>query len=481
MENIVRKPVKLQIAKCFVPVIEAIQDKTTRHIIITGGRAKGASTIGHQIPVLDIVQHPSHNWIISRKVKETLKDSVHAQTRAEIVRMELDDWFFYSDKQATPITYIPTGQQIISKGGDDVRKIFKSIKLKTGYIKGILFEEADQYSNEKDFSIARNSVMRGVPEGMEGNFKFLYISNRKQTKDDWFNVWVDEMALRDDVLHININYLMLPKSWVEPEFHKEMEIVKKMNPKYYEYDVLGIPNISGGEETFMDADFTPALIDISPHQELKYVPLEYFEEIINKNTRIDFGIDVARFGNDKTEIYGVVDYFTVYHHEIDRSDLMTIVNKISHVIMEIREVYPNIEEIYIKVDDTGVGGGVTDRLKELTWIDPHMDILTIIPVNNGEKVDNTNLQAQLLNKGTETWYELNALIAGNAASVAEGGRQIVGIPKDHDMIQQFKNRRKKFTSSKMRLENKSEYKKRTGYSPDKADALALAYYRPTSY
>ena len=477
-----RKPVELFIAKAFIPVLKAIEDTTTRHIIITGGRAKGASTIGHQIPIIDMLGNPMHNWILSRKVKDTLKDSVHAQTRAEILRMELDDWFEYSDKQATPITYLPTGQQLLFKGADDVRKIFKSIKLKVGFIKGILFEEADQYSDEMDFSVARNSVMRGVPEGMEGNFKFIYISNRKQDTNDWFNEWVEKMKVRDDVLHVNINYLMLPKSWVAPEFHQEMEILKKTDPKYYEYDVLGIPNISGSDEAFMTGNFDDAKMDIGTHSELSDVPLDYFYDKFKTVTRFDFGVDVARFGKDMTEIYGVINYFAIYHHEIERSDLMYVVDKISRDVYDIRKVYPEINEIYIKVDDTGVGGGVTDRLRQLTFEQEHMGIVAIVPVNNGESVDDEDLKSKLLNKGTQTWYELNKLLENNSASIAQGGKQIMGIPADSDMISQFKKRKRKYTSSKMRLESKEEYKKRVrGFSPDKADALALAFFRPASW
>lgn len=483
MEAIIinRKEVILEIAPCFEPVLKALLDNTTTHIIITGGRAKGASTVAHQIPIIDIVMNPLHNWILSRKVKDTLKDSVHVQTRTEIERMQLEQYFSYSEKKATPIEYVPTGQQLIFKGADDVYKVFKSIKPKHGFIKGIVFEEADQYESEKDFSVARRSVMRNVPEGMVGNFKFIYISNRKRDVNDWFNEFVEEMKLRDDVIHVNINYLMLPKKWVDPGFHKEMQWLKKTKPKEYEYEALGIPNISGSDESFMTGDFDLAKMDIGSYQELSDIPLDYFYEDFRNNTRLDLGVDVARFGNDKTEIYGVINFHTLYHHEIDKSDLMYVVSKLSQIVLEFREVFKDLEEIYIKVDDTGVGGGVTDRLRELSYEQKHMEIVSIVPVNNGESVDDINLKSKLLNKGTQTWYELNELLEVNSNSINSGGRQIVGIPPDSDLIRQFKKRKKKYTSSKMKLESKDEYKKRTGYSPDKADALTLAYFRPSSW
>jgi phage terminase large subunit len=53
------------------------------------------------------------------------------------------------------------------------------------------------------------------------------------------------------------------------------------------------------------------------------------------------------------------------------------------LIDDAKQEYPDIEEVEIRIDDDGVGGGVTDRLNEVNRERGFNYI--IIPVHNGSK------------------------------------------------------------------------------------------------
>ncbi len=108
--------------------------------------------------------------------------------------------------------------------------------------------------------------------------------------------------------------------------------------------------------------------------------------------------------------------------------------------------------IPIKIDDTGLGGGVTDRLKEFK--------AKVIPINFAEKATQDNDYDGII---SEMWFEFPV----NEAD----------IPEDEELINQLTQRLYDYDrKGRRKVEPKSVFKERYGKSPDKADALLLCYY-----
>ena len=131
----------------------------------------------------------------------------------------------------------------------------------------------------------------------------------------------------------------------------------------------------------------------------------------------------------------------------------------------------------IKIDDTGVGGGVTDRLREV--VSEERLPYTIIPVNNGSAATDD----YYANLGSQIWGEVRDLLEENFSNMMQGEKKaVIELPYDDEMIKQLSNRRKKITSSgKIQLERKEEMKKRGVGSPDIADSITLALYEPNTW
>ena len=129
---------------------------------------------------------------------------------------------------------------------------------------------------------------------------------------------------------------------------------------------------------------------------------------------------------------------------------------VSKLIKNIRKKKKYKGNIKVKVDDTGIGAGVTDNLQE---IESELDI-TVIPVNNGAKPQN---EEEYYNLGAETWGEMKNML------------EVIKLPDDDDLIGQMSTRKYVLDKvGRIQLEAKEKMKKRGLKSPDRADATALA-------
>ncbi len=194
------------------------------------------------------------------------------------------------------------------------------------------------------------------------------------------------------------------------------------------------------------------------------ISLTKIEEAVNRRVEIDYqreheihiGNDVARFGDDKTEIFVRLGNKIIENESHEKEDLMKTAGRMSAKILKYKEKYI----VNANIDDTGLGGGVTDRLNELYKDVPSVNVNG---VNNGEKAyDSVNYA----NMGTELWF------------LMEEGLEEMQIPDNDELIAQLSTRRYFFESKgQRRLESKKDIKKRSLPSPDKADALSLTFFK----
>jgi len=196
-----------------------------------------------------------------------------------------------------------------------------------------------------------------------------------------------------------------------------------------------------------------------------FIPISLIEsarqqEGDSKVDSIDIGVDVARFGDDETVIAQKIGSTVPPLKVRQGQDTMKTVGDVVIICKQLREKYPNYRgKIKVKIDDTGVGGGVTDRLNELVkengwyWID-------VIPVNFANKVES----AYYHNITTYMWAEARALME----------KDLLQLPDDDELVAQFSVRKYSVHSSgKLVIESKADMKKRGIKSPDRADAVAL--------
>lgn len=193
------------------------------------------------------------------------------------------------------------------------------------------------------------------------------------------------------------------------------------------------------------------------------IALELVEAASNRELEpvgeLVIGVDVARFGDDETVIQPRIGACALKPEISRKANLMATVGRIVRKVTELMTAH-KLNRATINVDDDGVGGGVTDRLREV-FAEKNLRV-TVNGCHNGGKAHDPHYA----NWATETWFALrDRFVSGD-----------ISIPRDEVLTAQLSTRKYQLTSSdKLILEDKRSYKRRCSRSPDRADALVLAF------
>ncbi len=180
---------------------------------------------------------------------------------------------------------------------------------------------------------------------------------------------------------------------------------------------------------------------------------------IPNDAEIRIGVDIARHGDDETVLAPRVGLFSLPLQTFGKQDLMKTTGRVMLMAKELHEIYNR--DVAITLDDTGVGGGVTDRLKEIKAEDG-LDWLSVDPVNFAEK-------------GDENYLGVISMMYGQFKDYIKE----IKLPDDNDMIGQLSIRRFEVVSKgRIQIESKKEMKRRGHPSPDRAEAVVMSYYKP---
>lgn len=166
------------------------------------------------------------------------------------------------------------------------------------------------------------------------------------------------------------------------------------------------------------------------------------------------GVDVARFGDDKSVIAFRQGRDAQSIPWVSYSGIDTM-----QLVMRVAEFADKYRPEAIFVDGGGVGGGVVDRLKELRY--------RVIEVQAGESPDDKD---KYLNRRVEMWDRMREWLSiGCIPDTEELFNDLIGPEYKYNV-----------TTTQLMLERKDEMKKRGLSSPDWAEALALTFSRPVA-
>lgn len=161
------------------------------------------------------------------------------------------------------------------------------------------------------------------------------------------------------------------------------------------------------------------------------------------------GVDVARFGDDNTVIFPRQGLVAYKPYVLKNADTPEIAGR----VIFIKNKWRSEQEI---VDGSGgYGAGVVDALVHAGCAP--------LEKNFSEKAQDP----QFFNARTEMWWRM-------ADWIKRGG----ALPEDPDLARELTVPTYSLQNGKIRLEEKEQIKKRLGYSPDRADALALTFALP---
>ena len=261
----------------------------------------------------------------------------------------------------------------------------------------------------------------GNPYRKIGSFAKMFSSKR-----------VYKIHIQDiDTPNIKAGKIVVP-GLMSPDYPKEMEEKYGIDSNLYRIKVKG--------------DFPTTEADtLIPVSDLEAAFLREVEPVGIKR----LGVDVARFGDDKTVLIVRQGAKVLTKERHSKEDTMETAGRILTIMDS-----ENILAENIAVDDIGVGGGVVDRLHEKGY--------NVEGVNVGMSADD---EEHFYNIRAEAYWQVRAWI------------KVADLPKDEDFYQ-LANIKYKWSSEKkgqLKIEKKDEIKKRGLESPDTADALMLTF------
>jgi phage terminase large subunit len=400
---------KIQIPLEYKPLF----DRRYRYFAIYGGRGSLKShTVARRLILA--AREKKSRILCTRELQKSIKDSVHKLLSDIINLYEFDDFTITKEGIFNNLT--------------KSEFIFTGIRNNPNEIKSM--EGIDFAWCEEAHSLTKDSINILTPTIRKPGSQIIFTYNRMNELDPIHKKFVIDEEPGTCV--INVNYdIAIKYGWFPDVLKQEMEADKK-DPILFAHKWLGEP-IGQAEKSIIARDAVLLAMDRTVGDEGKTI----------------VGADIARMGNDRTVFWKRKGLKTI-SHEI-HSKLRTT------EICDALEKFINFsKEVEVKVDDTGVGGGVTDEMIKRGY--------EVVAINFGAKAGDIDKYPNLI---SEAWFYMNDIMPE------------CELPMHSDLLMELSTRQwKQDNKGRRTVESKGEYKKRGFRSPDIADACIICYYEP---
>lgn len=388
-----------------------------RNLVFYGGRG---STKSHSVArALILLSRQNKKRILCTREFQNSIDDSSMQLLKDVIQL-----YGFSDfiSTNTSIVNTITGSSFVFKG---LRKgTSQSVKS---------LEGVDIAWVEEAQTITEDSLEILAPTIRNTGSQLIFTFNRLTELDPVYVKYI--LNEPEDTFSKLVNYDVAEKYGFFPEvLRKEMEYDKEHNPDLFAHKWLGEP--------LSQAEFSI----ISRASILKAM-----DNKIEDDGREIVGVDVARMGNDRTVFW-------------KRKGLKTTDKKIykklrTTQVCDLLEDFINKDKtVELRIDDTGVGGGVTDEMIKRRY--------SVVAINFGGSPQDKDKYPNWI---SEAWFHLSEIIND------------IELPQDQDLLMELSNRQwKQDNKGKRKVESKDDYKKRGFKSPDLADACIICYGDPTS-
>lgn len=201
---------------------------------------------------------------------------------------------------------------------------------------------------------------------------------------------------------------------------------------------------------------------------------------------VKLGVDVASDGGDEFVIARAIGLHAEVVHASSGGENQNVMVPTGTVALEIDKAeayhleHGITEPVLVKIDAIGIGAGVWGRLDELNREGRWRNV-RIIQQDSSARPHN---RAKFPNQRSELWWTMRGLLQPNPKT-GEPGVLTVAMSEDRAGLRLLKqlNAPKWSTNSAGHIvvQPKAEVKKKTGSSPDRADAVLIALYDPPDY
>lgn len=386
--------------------------------IAHGGRGAGAKTTSAMSLAVQFGENPGYfgekvNVMITREVQNTLDISSYSTVVRTIKKLGYKGWRVTK----TYIENTKNGSRFMFRGLNDiVADNYRSL------------DDIDILIMEEAHNMGYKTLETVLPSMRKKGCEVWVLFNRVLECDPVYDVFVKHERPNSCILALKPGQEDNP--WFnESELPEKRDADYARDPEEAVHIWEGMPRSQGDKAVFSLAAIRDACT--------REVKAEGVKEI---------GVDVARYGHDDSVIVRRHGMKVISLDSIHGFDTLAVASRVW-------EIADKRNDIIIKIDG-GYNPGVIDLLR--SWG------ASVIEVNFGGKARDKD---SFVTVADELWFTFPI----NEAQ----------IPDDEGLKMELGGRRFTYDSSgRKRIEPKETYKKRNGNkSPDRADALLLAFYR----
>lgn len=284
-------------------------------------------------------------------------------------------------------------------------------------------------------------LLIGNPTSVSGTFRDAFHRNRAL----WKTIKISAFDTPNFTAHRVIRPYLVTPQWVENQIKK-----RGINSPYVQSRIYAnFPSIGTN----------------------KLIPLAWIESWQNRVVRPDrsrgivSGVDIARYGDDESSLAIRCGNALVGTLSWQGESIPSSAKIVHQQLSKWQEKGFKIGEV--RVDAIGLGAGVADILRENYDYDV-VDISASVQASDTEEWPNFR---------HEMWWQLHQRMDIDEPAITIGE----GVELDEDVIAQlcdieYSHKDNRYNG--VLIEPKDETKKRTGWSPDRAEAVVLAYCDP---
>lgn len=176
---------------------------------------------------------------------------------------------------------------------------------------------------------------------------------------------------------------------------------------------------------------------------------------------VTWGCDPAYKGEDKTALARLVGNVVEYLKTFEKQEPMQTVGRLA---AEVKADTP------IAVDIIGIGAGIYSRLRELKYKALGVNVSEKALWSNGKPITDKSGKQEFVNLRCALWWLLREALDPE-------GDVLLALPPDDELTGDLTAPTWWYRSDgKIQVESKDDMRERLGRSPDRADAVALAYF-----
>lgn len=405
------------ISTTVIPEFSDLYTDEYRYLVYYSGRSTGKS---YAVAMNQLVRALSQRTklLAVREVQKSLNDSVKSLLESLITENGWNDYFIiYRDS----IKCLVNGSEWIFLGLKDNPLIVQS------------YDGIDEVWVEEAQSLSHRSLMALVPTIRKPGSRLIFTMNRLTDADPVYQYFTETPPPRTMVKYLDP--LTLDRYGLQPQEVIDLRESQKNSPDYA-YVWLGEP-LSQVDNAILSRDEV----------------LKAFDRTGDYTGAWQVGVDVARFGQDRTVFVARKGLCTM-GIQVHRHKSLTEQTAL------LKEFVSSMDDPRIKIDETGVGGGLVDMCKA--------EGLSVEPVNFAQGAKEPD---KYPNAASEMWFDFQRLLPD------------VGLEKVYEfraeLLSELSQRSWTFDVKGRRVvEQKSAFKAQGNRSPDIADALLLCYYEP---